>query len=80
MLEAFSCTHVKPGVSAAQVFNLGFTTHTGTVAAADEWGDPVQRHAVNPSIPGSIATTSFSSFSRGMGHFAGPLFGLLFWH
>ena len=53
--RAFSCTHVKSGVSAAQVFNLGFTTHTGTVAAADEWGEPVQRMPVNPSIPGSIA-------------------------
>ena len=39
----------------AQVFNLGFTTHTGTVAAADEWGEPVQRMPVNPSIPGSTA-------------------------
>ena len=39
----------------AQVFNLGFTTHTGTVAAADEWAEPVQRMPVNPSIPGSIA-------------------------
>jgi len=38
--------------SPAQVRNVGFTTHTGTVAAAKEWGEPVQRMAVKPSIPG----------------------------
>ncbi len=37
----------------AQVCNVGFTTHAGTVAAADEWGEPVQRMAVKPSIPGA---------------------------
>ena len=46
------------GVRVAQVFNLGFMTHTGTVAAADEWGEPVQRMPVNPSIPGSMALVS----------------------
>jgi erythromycin esterase-like protein len=35
-----------------QVFNIGFTTHTGTVAAADEWDSPVQLKAVRQSMPG----------------------------
>ena len=35
------------------VVNLGFTTHTGTVAAADDWDDPVKNMRVNPSRPGS---------------------------
>ena len=34
------------------VANLGFTTHSGTVAAADDWDDPVQNMRVNPSLPG----------------------------
>lgn len=37
----------------AQVFNIGFTTHTGTVAAADNWEKPAQRKAVRKSMPGS---------------------------
>jgi erythromycin esterase-like protein len=36
-----------------QVFNIGFTTHTGTVAAATNWGDEVQVKPVQPSLPGS---------------------------
>ena len=36
-----------------RVFNVGFTTHTGTVAAADDWGGPVRSKRVNPSLPGS---------------------------
>ena len=38
---------------AAQVFNVGFTTHSGTVAASDEWDQPGQRKAVRKSMPGS---------------------------
>ena len=34
------------------VANLGFTTHTGTVAAADDWNEPVKNKRVNPSLPG----------------------------
>ena len=30
-----------------------FTTHTGTVAAADDWDTPVQLKAVRKSMPGS---------------------------
>ncbi|WP_284352301.1 erythromycin esterase family protein [Roseisolibacter agri] len=33
---------------------VGFTTHTGTVTAAHDWGDAAQRMKVNPSLPGSI--------------------------
>jgi erythromycin esterase-like protein len=33
---------------------VGFTTHTGTVTAAHDWGDPARRMRVNPSLPGSV--------------------------
>ena len=36
-----------------QAFLLGFTTHTGTVTAASDWGAPAQRMAVRPSHPES---------------------------
>ena len=32
---------------------IGFGTHTGTVAAAHDWGDPMEVMDVNPSHPGS---------------------------
>lgn len=32
---------------------VGFTTHTGTVTAADNWGEPARVMRVNPSLPGS---------------------------
>jgi erythromycin esterase-like protein len=32
------------------VFSVGFTTHTGTVAAADDWGGEVQTKDVRPSL------------------------------
>jgi erythromycin esterase-like protein len=38
---------------AGEVFNIGFTTHTGSVAAASDWGDPVEIKRVNPSLPDS---------------------------
>ena len=34
------------------VINIGFTTHTGTVAAADDWDQPVKHKRVNPSMAG----------------------------
>lgn len=34
------------------IASLGFTTHTGTVAAADDWNEPVKNMRVNPSLPG----------------------------
>jgi erythromycin esterase-like protein len=33
---------------------VGFTTHTGTVTAAHDWGEAAQTMRVNPSLPGSI--------------------------
>ena len=35
------------------VFNIGFTTDHGHVAAADSWDTPGQRKAVRPGMPGS---------------------------
>ncbi len=32
---------------------MGFTTYKGTVSAASDWGDPVQRKKVRPALPGS---------------------------
>jgi erythromycin esterase-like protein len=34
-------------------FLIGFTTHTGTVTAARDWGEPAERRYVRPSLPGS---------------------------
>jgi erythromycin esterase-like protein len=36
-----------------QVFNVGFTTHTGTVTAASDWDAPAERKNVRPSLPKS---------------------------
>jgi erythromycin esterase-like protein len=36
-----------------QTVLVGFTTHTGTVTAADDWGEPAQRKRVRPSLEGS---------------------------
>jgi erythromycin esterase-like protein len=33
---------------------LGFTTSTGTVTAADDWGGPADRKRVRPALPGSV--------------------------
>jgi erythromycin esterase-like protein len=33
---------------------VGFTTHTGTVTAAHDWGEPAQRMRVNPSLADSV--------------------------
>jgi erythromycin esterase-like protein len=35
------------------VFNIGFTTHTGAVTAANDWGDPARFMRVNPSLENS---------------------------
>jgi erythromycin esterase-like protein len=34
--------------------NLGFTTHSGTVTAADDWGGPAQRKWVRPALSSSV--------------------------
>ncbi len=36
-----------------KVFNIGFSTYHGTVAAADEWDSPGQKKHVRPGMPGS---------------------------
>ena len=33
---------------------VGFTTHTGTVTAARDWGGPAERRVVRPSLEGSL--------------------------
>jgi len=37
---------------------IGFGTHTGTVAAADDWDEPMRVKAVNPSLEGSYERAS----------------------
>jgi erythromycin esterase-like protein/predicted phosphoribosyltransferase len=34
--------------------SIGFTTYTGTVSAADDWGGPVQRKRVRPALRDSV--------------------------
>jgi erythromycin esterase-like protein len=36
-----------------QTRSIGFTTHTGTVTAASNWGEPAQRKRVRPSLSDS---------------------------
>jgi protein-L-isoaspartate(D-aspartate) O-methyltransferase len=36
-----------------KAYHIGFGTHTGTVAAANNWGDKMELMTVNPSIPES---------------------------
>jgi erythromycin esterase-like protein len=40
---------------------VGFGTHTGTVAAADDWDEPMKIKAVNPSMPESYERVSHDS-------------------
>jgi erythromycin esterase-like protein len=40
---------------------IGFGTHTGTVAAADDWDEPMQIKAVRPSLEGSYERASHES-------------------
>jgi erythromycin esterase-like protein len=40
---------------------VGFGTHTGTVAAADDWDQPMRIKAVNPSMPDSYERVSHDS-------------------
>ena len=37
----------------AKARTIGFGTHTGTVAAADDWDEPMRIKRVRPSLPGS---------------------------
>lgn len=40
---------------------IGFGTHTGTVAAADDWDSPMKVKTVNPSMPDSYERASHDS-------------------
>ncbi|WP_294012469.1 erythromycin esterase family protein [Sphingomonas sp.] len=40
---------------------IGFGTHTGTVAAADDWDEPMRIKRVRPSLPGSHERMSHDS-------------------
>ncbi|HJV59364.1 MAG TPA: erythromycin esterase family protein [Albitalea sp.] len=55
---------------AAQTFLLGFTTHTGSVAAASDWDAPVEIKAVLPSRADSIERLMHDS---GLDRFVLPL-------
>ena len=44
-----------------RVRNIGFGTHKGFVAAADNWDDPMKIKAVRPSLPGSYERLSHDS-------------------
>jgi erythromycin esterase-like protein len=36
-----------------RVYGIGFSTYSGTVTAARDWGDPAERCRVRPALPGS---------------------------
>ena len=48
---------VRERFSARETVSVGFTTHAGTVTAADDWGEPAKLMRVRPSLPGSIERT-----------------------
>ncbi|EFJ50181.1 hypothetical protein VOLCADRAFT_89045 [Volvox carteri f. nagariensis] len=54
-----------------QAVSIGFTTHTGRVTAADEWGEAARHMKVRPSLPGSyehlMHAAVFGSSSSGGG-------------
>lgn len=45
---------------------IGFSTYTGTVTAASDWGEPIERKQVNPGLKGSYERLFHDS---GMGDF-----------
>lgn len=55
-----------------QAFLVGFGTHTGTVAAASDWDEPMEIKQVQPSLPGSwekaCHDTGIPSFTLGLRH------------
>jgi erythromycin esterase-like protein len=53
-----------------QVYSVGFSTHTGTVAAASEWDGAVRHKHIRPSLPGSVENLFHST---GMPRFVLPL-------
>jgi len=63
--------------SDGESFLLGFTTHTGTVAAASDWDQPVEFKAIVPSRPDSIERLLHDSgldrFVLALRHASAPL-------
>jgi erythromycin esterase-like protein len=62
-----------------QAYLIGFGTHSGTVAAASDWGGPMEVKTVRPSLPNSYEqlchTTGLARFMlglRGRGDLCGP--------
>ncbi|MCE9673091.1 erythromycin esterase family protein [Myxococcus stipitatus] len=62
------------------VFNLGFTTYTGTVIAAREWDEPGLRRRVRPALEGSyehlfheVGSPAFLLRTQDLGEAAGGL-------
>ncbi|HWC28055.1 MAG TPA: erythromycin esterase family protein, partial [Solirubrobacteraceae bacterium] len=58
-----------------EVCIVGFTTHTGTVTAARDWGGPAERRIVRPSLDGSVERLLHDAgVDRGVFHLRdGPL-------
>jgi erythromycin esterase-like protein len=48
---------VRERFDSRETVSVGFTTHTGTVTAADDWGEPAELMRVRPSLPGSVERT-----------------------
>ncbi|HEY0396361.1 MAG TPA: erythromycin esterase family protein [Candidatus Elarobacter sp.] len=46
----------------AEVLNIGLFTYDGSVIAADDWGEPHRRMAVNPALP-----SSYEALFHGLG-------------
>jgi erythromycin esterase-like protein len=56
-----------------EAFNIGFSTFTGTVTAADDWDEPAQLKRVRPGLPGSYEDFFHQSGSpRFLVHLASP--------
>ncbi|SFM34377.1 protein-L-isoaspartate(D-aspartate) O-methyltransferase [Marinobacter zhejiangensis] len=53
-----------------QVYSIGFGTHSGTVAAASDWGRPMEIKQVRPALDGSIESLCHQS---GVSRFMLPL-------
>ena len=45
---------VRERFDPSETVSVGFTTHMGTVTAADDWGEPAELMRVRPSLPGSV--------------------------
>ena len=48
----------------SQAVLVGFTTYTGTVTAASDWGGPLETKRVRPALPGSYEALFTNPASR----------------